>query len=121
MPILDVEVVVARGEMLPGGLARTIADLTAEIFATDPGRTWVRVRTLGQNDYAENEVGRPVPLPAFVEVLLADPPAGDAARVQARRLTETIATALARPVDRVHLMYAPAGRGRVAFGGELVE
>ncbi len=38
---------------------------------------------------------------------------------EVRRLTDAIAAACGRPAENVHLVYAPAGRGRVAFGGRL--
>lgn len=35
-------------------------------------------------------------------------------------LTAALARASGRPAERVHLEYAPAGAGRIAFGGRLI-
>jgi hypothetical protein len=35
------------------------------------------------------------------------------------KLTQVISEATGRPVDRVHIEYAPSAVGRVAFGGKL--
>jgi phenylpyruvate tautomerase PptA (4-oxalocrotonate tautomerase family) len=115
VPILDVEVVGAREE----GLARRIADAAGAVFGTPPGRTWVKVRFLPRRDYAENGAALPHDVrPVLVRVLKADAPEDLAAEVRA--LTAAVAAAAGRPPENVHLLYEPWGRGRVAFGGNLV-
>lgn len=114
MPILDVELVGARED----GLARKIADAAGEVLGTPPGRTWVRVRFLAREDYAENGTDVPGDVrPVLVTVLETKPPQDLEAEVRA--LTAAIAQATGRPAENVHLFYEPPGEGRVAFGGKL--
>ena len=70
MPIVDIEFVVRKDETLPDGLASTLADALGEVFGSEPGRLWVRVRTLPDAQYAEN-LGA-APRPVFVNLLLGD-------------------------------------------------
>jgi hypothetical protein len=63
----------------------------------------------------------PGALPLFVRILHARPPTGAALQAEVAALTTALARASGRPVERVHLEYAPAGAGRIAFGGRLVE
>jgi phenylpyruvate tautomerase PptA (4-oxalocrotonate tautomerase family) len=122
MPILDIEMVVAPGETVPAGTARTIADATGTVFGADAGTVWVKIRTLPGADYAENGVGAADnPAPVFVRVLKRNLPEPGALRVEAARLAEAIAKVCGRPVENVHILYEPPGAGRVAFGGELVD
>ena len=121
MPILDVEIVVAAGEEQDGSLAAKLADAAGEVFGGVAGRTWVRLRSLPSDHYAENGGGPPEGvLPVFVGVLLADPPVGEELRSQVHRLTLALAKACERAPENVHLFYRAAARGRVAFGGRLV-
>ena len=100
---------------------RRLADAAGEVFETVAGRTWVRLRTLPSDRYAENGGGPPEGvLPIFVDVLLADPPEGEDLRLQVHRLTLAIANICERAPENVHLFYQAAARGRVAFGGRLV-
>jgi phenylpyruvate tautomerase PptA (4-oxalocrotonate tautomerase family) len=121
MPILEIEVVVEAGGSLDEALAASLADAAAEVFGSVAGETWVRLRELPRERYAENGGGPPEGvLPVFVEVLLAELPAGEDLRLQIHRLTLAIAKLCDRPPENVHLFYRPAARGRVAFGGKLV-
>jgi phenylpyruvate tautomerase PptA (4-oxalocrotonate tautomerase family) len=122
MPIVDVELVLREGEMLAVALARDLADAIGEVFAAPPGRTWVRLRSLPIAQYAEHggtseEEVRPV----FVGVLKSQRPTGARWHDEVRRLTEAIAHAVGRPPEHVHVLYEPEARGRIAFGGEVVE
>ena len=116
MPIVDVTVV-----DLPSreGLAQRIADLAGEALGAEPGHTWVRLRALPAEDYAENhdrdwEAAPPV----FVEVQLRALP--DAREAVIRALTEAVARACGRATSQVHVTLRPDAAGRIAFGGELV-
>jgi hypothetical protein len=121
MPILDIEIVVAADSDLDSSLAAKLADAAGEVFASVAGQTWVRLRPLRADRYAENGGGPPEGvLPVFVEVLLADPPMGEELRSQVHRLTLAIANVCERAPENVHLVYGAAARGRVAFGGKLV-
>lgn len=122
MPIVDVEVVAADGQREAAGSASVLADALGKLFATAPGRTWVRLRTLPASAYAENEC-RPGPgeLPVFVTVLHAHPPTGEARTAEALAITSAVAAWAGRSSSRVHVQYSPAAAGRQAFGGRLVE
>ena len=121
MPILDVQVVLPAELRLAAGVAQAVADAAAASLGAEPGRVWVRLEVLASANYAENNSKLSASeLPAFVRVLHAQPPVGTAAEAEILALTAAIAAALGRPTDRVHIEYAPAGRGRVAFGGRMV-
>lgn len=121
MPMLDVLLVLAPGAALPGGLAQAVADAAGRTLAADPGRVWVRLESLSSTAYAENEATVAADdLPAFVRLLHAHPPAGAAAAAEVLALTQALAPVLQRPAERVHVEYAPAGAGRMAFGGRFV-
>jgi hypothetical protein len=117
MPILDVLLV---ADSVPPGLAQAAADAAGGVLNAAPGRVWVRVQALPVAHYAENGVAAPEPSPAFVTVLHARPPEGAARSGEARALAEALAPVLQRPPERVHIEYAAAGAGRIAFGGRLV-
>ena len=120
MPIVDVEIVGDEAS-LAGVNARVLADALGEVFATPPGRTWVRLRALPATAYAENEstpgTGEG---PVFVTVLQAHPPEGPALAEEVLAVTSAVAGWAQRPVERVHVQYAPPAAGRQAFGGRLV-
>lgn len=119
MPILDVDFVGPLADSVRRSLARRIADAAGAALGSAPRSTWVRVRFVAEHEYAENDGGEPGVWPVIVNVLEADPPEGEALAVEVRRLTDAIAAACGRPAENVHLVYAPPGRGRVAFGGRL--
>jgi phenylpyruvate tautomerase PptA (4-oxalocrotonate tautomerase family) len=114
MPILRVEVVAA---VLPAGLAQRIADGAASALGTAPGRTWVRLRCLAPEDYAENGADSEGLAPVFVELLLRRPLTEGRATLSA--LTDAVAEACERPRDRVHILLLPPAAGRMSFGGVL--
>lgn len=121
MPIVDVRPVVTDAHELPAGAAQILADAIAQALGAKTGRVWVRLSELPRDKYAEN--GGAVAdndLPVFVSVLLADWPRDDDKVQQAGELAAAVAASLGRHVERVHIEYAPPGRGRVAFGGNLV-
>jgi len=121
MPILDVEIVLRPGESMRLGLAAEIADRCGEVFGSPPGSTWVKLRAIPCDHYAEDRGGPPDGVfPVFVSVLKARLPAPDALHVEVARLSAAVAEAAGRPVENVHIAYLPAGASRVAFGGELV-
>lgn len=122
MPVLEIEIVTVDLEELDPGLAGRLADAAGAVFGSPPGRTWVRLRTLPVQQYAEN--GGPLPgdiRPVFVTVLHAQRPDGEALHHEINLLSTAIAAACDRPADNVHIFYQPDGRGRVAFGGRLIE
>lgn len=121
MPIVDIELVAASAPGTGGASARVLADSLGEVFGSQPGRTWVRVRILDSLAYAEN--GTDVSsddLPVFVTVLHAHLTEGEALVDEVGAVTAVLARCLGRHPDRVHVQYAPAATGRQAFGGKLV-
>jgi phenylpyruvate tautomerase PptA (4-oxalocrotonate tautomerase family) len=121
MPIVDVELV-AGSEGLPDGLAQSLAHAVGGSLGSAPGETWVRVRVLAPGQYAENdtilEANR---LPVFVTVLKRTVPERAALVKEIAALTDAVASITGRDRASVHVEYAPAGVGRVSFGGKLVE
>ncbi|MBI5841620.1 MAG: hypothetical protein HZB19_16130 [Chloroflexi bacterium] len=121
MPILDVEIVLKPGETLAPDLAARIADAAGEVFASRPLGTWVKLRGIDSAHYAENGSGLSVDIfPVFVSVLKSRVDA-DGLREEADRLAESIAGVCNRPKENVHILYEAEARGRVAFGGKLLE
>ncbi len=122
MPIVDVLLVVPGTEGVSPGLAQAVADALGPLFESPSGRTWVRASTLPGANYAENGA-RLVQddLPVFVTLLLAAPPEGEARANQAERITTALALAVGRNRRNVHIEYAASGKGRMSFGGVLVE
>ncbi|MBI5275680.1 MAG: hypothetical protein HY854_04405 [Burkholderiales bacterium] len=121
MPVVDVEVVDGAGRNFRPGLAQLLADELGRVFLTQPGRTWVKLRTLDADAYAENGTRlAAAEWPVFVTLLVAQPPAGNARQEQVTAVTHAVAAVLDWPFDRVHVQYAPPAAGRQAFGGKLV-
>lgn len=121
MPILEVELIVDSDEKLDGDVAQAIADVAGVALGSPASATWVRVRKLPREQYAENggslsKECRPV----FVSVLKARMPSESELEHEITRLTEGIAAVCKRSVSNVHIVYLPAAAGRVAFGGSLV-
>jgi hypothetical protein len=74
-----------------------------------------------QTRYAEDGDGLPPDLfPVFVTVLKAKLPGAAALQAEAAQLTMAVARTCGRAAENVHVIYQPAGAGRVAFGGEIV-
>ncbi len=120
MPVLDVEIVTRPGEQLPPALAKELADAAGLIFGSEPTGTWVRLQTIPSERYAEGPGDAPPVFPVFVSVLKAQIPAADAMQLEVARLSEVVAQFCQRPVQNIHILYLPDGRGRVAFGGTLL-
>lgn len=120
MPILQIEIVGDDTQFEPG-LAQRLADAAGKALNSRPQGTWVKLRFLPPEHYAENEGAHEGVRPIFVSLLQAEPPAEDARRLQVAELAQAVATATKRPVENVHILFEPAARGRVAFGGELTD
>ena len=118
MPILDIEVVTSG--TLDGSLASRLADMAGQIFGSPPASTWVRLRTLPEHLYAENNTSQPDGWRSvFVTVRKAVCPTGAALEAEVRALAEGVARVCERPMESVHILYEPDARGRIAFGGSL--
>jgi phenylpyruvate tautomerase PptA (4-oxalocrotonate tautomerase family) len=122
MPIVDVLVVQGAEGAAPLPPARAFADALGHALGAPPGRVWVRLGSLAPGHYAENDVrGDDTPAPVFVTLLHARPPEGEARAHEAMAVAVAVAQVCACDVTRVHVEYATAGRGRIAFGGRVVE
>ncbi len=118
MPLVDA-LLITDDPPAPG-LAAAIADTLGPALGAAPGRVWVRLRCLPSAHYAENATPIDGPLPAFLTLTHAHPPQGRALTAEVAAVTQAMALLLGLPAERVHLEYAPAGAGRIAFGGVLV-
>jgi phenylpyruvate tautomerase PptA (4-oxalocrotonate tautomerase family) len=120
MPILEIEIVGDPAAGTRDGLAQRIADAAGRVLGSDPQETWVRVRLLPADHYAENG-GAPTGIaPVFVSLLKRRNPEGKELDLEVANLTTAIADACGRPRDNVHILYDPPGAGRQAFGGRLI-
>lgn len=122
MPVVTIEVVADIDRAVETNLARSLADAVGRALISPPGQTWVRLRSLPRNQYAENE--SPVGAgesPVFVTILERLPPSGTELQSEVTEVTRAIAQTLDRPTTCVHIEYAPAAIGRVSFGGQLVK
>lgn len=121
MPILSIEIVGKRGDY-PAGMASRLADAAGAFYRSEAGHTWVRLRWLDPEDYAENEGGPYADVrPVFVSVIEAHPPEDAERARQAVALATVVGEACGQTAEHVHVIYEPPGAGRVAFGGHLVE
>lgn len=100
---------------------QSLADALGELFGSQPSGTWVRARQQQRAYYAENliEFG-PDLRPVIVEVLKSELEAGNNLAMEAAAVCAVVAQILGRRTENVHVIYQPAARGRVAFGGQLV-
>ena len=120
MPILEISIVVGDDEAMTTDLPRRLADAAADVFGAAAGTVWVRLQRIAAADYAENgTAAADTPRPAWVRVLQATPAEGERRAVEALALAHALAPLLARPAERIHLIYEPPAAGRVAFGGRL--
>jgi phenylpyruvate tautomerase PptA (4-oxalocrotonate tautomerase family) len=122
MPIVDVELICKSEAEFAQASVEALADTLGQAFGSEPGHTWVRLRFLGVASYAENRcAAEHAEPPVFISVLHAHPPKGEALANEAMAVTQAVAQCLGRPLERVHVQYAPGGAGRQAFGGRLVQ
>jgi phenylpyruvate tautomerase PptA (4-oxalocrotonate tautomerase family) len=120
MPIVDIKIVAPVGTKLPEGAASMLAQALAAVFQAPGGRVWVRLEQLAEHLYAENGPAQRAH-PVFVTVLHADLPPPEALAAQALALSRAVSGCLGHQAEHVHVEYAPPGRGRVAFGGKLMQ
>jgi phenylpyruvate tautomerase PptA (4-oxalocrotonate tautomerase family) len=124
MPILRLDIVENDTDTPCYGrqVIQELADGLGSLFGTGPAGTWVQVRYLPRDSYAENDtVLDGDVLPVFVHVLKARVPEPPSLRTEAAAIAALVARVLDRPQDNVHVIYEPPGAGRVAFGGKLVD
>ena len=122
MPIVDVELVAGPDGVVASRLAQSLADAVGRALGSPVGQTWVRLHILAREHYAENESSiETAELPVFVTVLKSTLPAASQMATEVSALTGAIAEVLGRKSSCVHVEYAPAARGRLSFGGKLVQ
>ena len=122
MPVVTVEFVSDSDRPIRDGLAQALADSVGRVLGTPSGQTWVRLRSLQPNQYAENDMHLvATELPVFVSLLERLPPTGAELQTQVSALTQAIAKIFGRPASCIHIEYACAAGGRVSFGGRLVQ
>lgn len=121
MPIVTVEVVAGETGALPHDLARRLADAIGNALGSPPGETWVRLRALAHDQYAENQCPLDASrLPVFVSVLKRQSVQGAELEREAAQLTQAIAHVIGRAPGCVHIEFAPPAAGRLSFGGKVV-
>ena len=122
MPIIDIQIVLERKDKAESNLPQNLANSLGKLLNAEPGRVWVRLHLLSSDCYAENEVlVKPSDLPVFVKVLHATLPEAKILAEQSKLLATTVATCVGRQPERIHIEYAATGKGRIAFGGKLVQ
>lgn len=120
MPILTVEIVHDPGVALAPDLARRLADAAGRVLDAAPGTTWVTVSPVPASRYAESGGGEDY-RPVFVRVLKRELPEEPARGEEIAALTRAVAEVCGWDPRQVHVIYEPAARGRVSFGGRLVD
>jgi phenylpyruvate tautomerase PptA (4-oxalocrotonate tautomerase family) len=119
MPIIDIELVSGTQAPAAPGVTQVLADALGDAFEVEAGKVWVRMRALPAANYAENRANAPEP--AFVTIIASAPPTGEVLRRRVAQITEIVARHIHRPPELVHVLFEPPARGRIAFGGHLVE
>jgi phenylpyruvate tautomerase PptA (4-oxalocrotonate tautomerase family) len=120
MPIVDIEIVLRPGEILRGSLAQELADGIGAALGAPEGSTWVKVRGLAREQYAESGGAPDDVHPVFVSILKSALPSPEQMKGEVESLVQVVSQICERPPENVHLVYQPEGRGRAAFGGRLV-
>ena len=122
MPIVTVELVADPDRTLERSLTQSLADTIGRVLRSPPAQSWIRLRLLPRDGYAENDaIVDAAELPVFVTLLERQPPTGEELEAEVTALTHAIAQVIGRPATCVHVEYAPAAVGRVSFGGKLVQ
>ena len=120
MPVIEVEVVGTENPKVEDAAGR-IADAAGEVFGSEPGETWVRLRFLPTEQYAESGGGPPEGIrPVFVRVVRAKDPGHEELASESMRLAEAVAGVFGRHRESIHVLHEPAAAGRMAFGGRLL-
>ena len=69
MPIVEIELVLKPNEIIQAEIVEELAEQLGEIFGSPKGTTWIKVRSLAHDHYAENgEIPNRV-FPVFVSIL----------------------------------------------------
>lgn len=122
MPIVTIQAVMGiDDEAYDAATVQQLADRLGNCLASEPGTTWIKMTYLDRHQYAENLTTLDETIrPTFVEVLKRSLPDQASLASEAKDIAAAVAEVLFRPRQNVHIVYLPAGAGRVAFGGNLV-
>ncbi len=120
MPVVDIEIVLRPDEALRREMVTELADELGEIFQAPQGGTWVKVREVPADHYAENGGVREDIYPVFVSIIKYEIPSADEMQKEVEKITGAVAQVCGRPSENVHVIYQPQAKGRVAFGGKIV-
>ena len=121
-PIVTVEIVAGANDAMAQDLAQSLADAIGRALESPPGQTWVRVRSIARDQYAENDAPLDAAqLPVFVTILKKQTPQRVELEAEVAAVTGAVAHAVGRPAECVHIEYAAAAAGRLAFGGVLIQ
>lgn len=122
MPIIRLKLLIRDdAERIEHETLQQLADDLGRYFESEPAGTWVEAEYLPFEQYAENliELDEGVK-PTRVYVMRHDLPNEEKLAQEAGELARIVAKRLRRPRRNTHIVYEPAGKGRVAFGGTLV-
>ena len=120
MPIVTIELLEDDAEQTPSQPLQPLADKLGSLFGSRPAETWVKVRSLPRNRYAENGVEvAPSVRPVMVEVIKSNLGPRAELASEAELISKLIASHYDRPQENVHVIYQTDAAGRIAFGGRL--
>ena len=106
-------------QAVAGTSLQRLADSLGELFGAAKNGVWVSLTYLPRSQYAENGGADPSNRPVFVELLCAEPAEACERVRQAEQIAQRVADHLQRPKHNVHVLYLPAAKGQIAFGGQL--
>src|SRR6266850_1378068 len=98
MPLVEVAIVLRPQESLRATLARELADRIGEVLRSSPGNTWVTIRAISAEQYAENQTESTTDVrPVFVTILRSKLPTAEALQREVSALTPAVARMCGRP------------------------
>lgn len=120
MPILNLEII-GNQKDFPYDLAQKIADAAGHALDSRPQGTWVKLSFIPPQQYAENGGVEDGMNPIIVSLIQSEVPPANHLGEQITKLTNAISSASGVPSQNVHIVIEPGAKGRIAFGGNLVE
>lgn len=123
MPIVTIKLVTHDESEYPDKQqVQSLADELGDLFGSGKGGTWIKVEFIPMDMYAENRAEiAPNVQPTFVEVLKSDLPSMDERSAEVLQIAQVVAAGVRRPSENVHVLYLPPAKGRMAFGGKLLD
>ncbi len=124
MPLINLEILqdpIPQPE-LDSEQVQQLCDAIGQAMGSRQAGTWLKVSYLSRGQYAENqELLVPDIRPVFAYIIRAELLPNAQLQEEAQRLAAVIGQHLDRPQQNIHIIYEPEGKGRIAFGGQLVE